>query len=99
LLEAKQKVRETTAYPYIPALTRSSTDKAAMEDYRRDEATGFPNRGKYSPDDPSASRTVVFNVSNGLVNGCTVCGQTANTSRCGGCKVVSYCGQEHNSAN
>jgi len=36
-----------------------------------------------------------FNVSQGLVTGCAVCGRMDNLSRCGGCKVVSYCGRDH----
>jgi hypothetical protein len=38
---------------------------------------------------------VEFNISNGLVEGCHFCRKTENTSRCSGCKVVYYCGSEH----
>jgi hypothetical protein len=49
----------------------------------------------YHPDDPNGSKRIEFRVSSGLINGCPVCRKTANTSRCGGCRVVSYCGPEH----
>ncbi|KAF2747428.1 hypothetical protein M011DRAFT_402188 [Sporormia fimetaria CBS 119925] len=34
-------------------------------------------------------------MSKGLETGCAVCQQHENLSRCGACKVVSYCGKEH----
>ena len=30
---------------------------------------------------------------------CKVCGETENTKRCGRCKVVAYCGKEHQTAD
>ena len=36
-----------------------------------------------------------FNVSQGLVTGCAVCRRKDNLSRCDRCKVVSYCGRDH----
>jgi hypothetical protein len=67
-----------------------------MAEYRADEAAGFPNRQPDKPDEP-ASRTVAFEISSELVLGCHVCGKATGTSRCGGCKAVYYCGQEHQS--
>lgn len=46
----------------------------------------------YSPPSP-------FNVSQGLVTGCVVCKRRDNLSRCGGCKVVSYCGRDHQASD
>jgi len=68
-----------------------------MAQYHADKAAGFPNvdRNAYHPDHPNGSRVVDFNISNGLITGCNVCDQATNTSRCQGCKVVSYCGREH----
>jgi hypothetical protein len=36
-----------------------------------------------------------FNVSVSLIAGCHFCRSTTNLSRCGGCRVLSYYGQEH----
>ncbi len=30
---------------------------------------------------------------------CKVCGETGKTKRCGRCKVVAYCGKEHQKAD
>jgi hypothetical protein len=83
----------------LSLLTLSTIDKAAMEGYRADEIAGFPNRHA-NTDEANGTEIVVFNVSAGnLITGCHVCGQEANISRCGGCKVVFYCGQEHQTSD
>jgi hypothetical protein len=63
-----------------------------MADYRADEAAGFPNR---QPDNSNAVQSVAFEISNKLVLGCNICDKDTNISRCGGCRVVYYCSQEH----
>jgi hypothetical protein len=68
-----------------------------MADYRADEAAGSSTRRDAQPDNTNASQTVAFNISTELVIGCHICGKATNTSRCGGCKVVYYCSQEHQS--
>jgi hypothetical protein len=58
-------------------------------------AAASPNHQQGRPGHTEVTRSVTFNVSNGLITGCHFCRQVNNTSRCGGCKVVSYCSQEH----
>jgi hypothetical protein len=36
-----------------------------------------------------------FNVSTKLINGCYVCDKKDGLSRCAACKIVHYCGREH----
>jgi hypothetical protein len=66
-----------------------------MAEYSASEASGSSTR----PNDQPVSQTTSFEVSTDLVLGCHVCGKTTDTSRCGGCKVVYYCGAEHQSLN
>lgn len=46
-------------------------------------------------DEPIGVRSINFNGSNGLIKGCHFCGTESKLSRCAECKVVFYCGQEH----
>jgi hypothetical protein len=90
-----------TVFPSIllRLLTSPTIDKAAMEEYRADETTSFPNR-RANAEESQGSEIVAFNVSAGhLITGCHVCGLKTNNSRCGGCKVVFYCGQEHQTSD
>jgi hypothetical protein len=61
-----------------------------MAEYSASEAAGL------STGQP-ASQNASFEISSELVSGCHICGKATGTSRCGGCKVVYYCGQEHQS--
>jgi hypothetical protein len=63
-----------------------------MANYRADEAAGLPNS---QPDNSNAVQPVAFEISNKLMLGCHVCDKATDISRCGGCKVVYYCSQEH----
>jgi hypothetical protein len=77
-------------------LMRVTIDAAAMREYEAVEAAGFPNR-QDPPPNAGLNENVEFNVSNGLITGYHFCRKTTKTSRCGGCRVVYYCGQEHQS--
>lgn len=73
-------------------LTHCVKDSAGIREYKAAEAVGFPD-SQTEPRNPNVS--IESNVSNRLIEGCHLCRSTTNTSRCGGCKVVSYCSQEH----
>ncbi|KAH4304354.1 MYND-type zinc finger protein samB [Parastagonospora nodorum] len=76
------------------ALPHGLLELVWQREFKAAEVAGSPNRHDL-PHKPNANQTVVFNVSNGLIEGCHFCRATTNTSRCGACRVVSYCSREH----
>jgi hypothetical protein len=83
----------------ITPLNLSATDKAQLDaDAAAHEAEGASADPR--PRFLKTSETVPFALSPGhLINGCHVCSKQENTSRCGGCKVVWYCGQAHQASD
>jgi hypothetical protein len=76
-------------------------DRKAVEEYKAMEelkgtgAAASSTSQRNHPSHVNTTRSVAFTVSNDLIIGCHFCRQVNNTSRCGGCKVVYYCSQEH----
>jgi hypothetical protein len=75
-----------------------------MDEYLAASAAGFPDR----PADPTREREPEpdnygppnsFIISESLITGCYVCNKQTDLSRCSACKVVAYCGPEHQAAD
>jgi hypothetical protein len=71
-----------------------SDDAIALGEFKAVDAAGFPDHDEL-PHKPNTNQTMNFNVSVSLIAGCHFCRSTTNLSRCGGCRVLSYYGQEH----
>ena len=70
-----------------------------MEEYEAAEAAGPPNPSPELQREAKSDATeygpnIPFNISEGLITGCSVCNKQTNLSRCAACKVVQYCGPE-----
>jgi hypothetical protein len=82
----------------INPLTPCATDKAQMDEIAASQKAGASTKPRPMPWE--GSETIPFAISPGhLITGCHVCSKQENTSRCGGCKVVSYCGQAHQASD
>jgi hypothetical protein len=72
-------------------------DEAALEDYPDAATNGSFEDPEHRNSD--YGKDTPFNVSKGLITGCHVCNKKTGLSRCGACKVVQYCGREHQASD
>ncbi|KAH7073745.1 hypothetical protein BKA63DRAFT_491720 [Paraphoma chrysanthemicola] len=81
-------------------------DRAGIDDYIASRAAAESVPDDQSLDDFLSGNShsmppQAFNISTRLIQGCTArkCTKTSNLSRCAACKVVYYCGREHQTSD
>lgn len=88
ILQTPMSLLQNQDEPFIPVFVHSICDKKGCEIQTRQNiqtimaevGQGITSKGSWG------SEEILY---------CTICGRTEGAKRCGRCKVVAYCGREH----